>query len=188
MSDHAEHVGIVGCGSAKIDEPAPAKNLYSSTYFALKREYVETFCDRWLILSAEHGLIRPTRETAPYETTVTDDDFDREAFVYELALDLEFIPGALCEGDELTVLAGREYADLLREAIRYQRRLSTDAGTPLEDVVTVEYLFQDLACAGIGEQMGMLRKAIDTEIRRPGDGYGGQTDLSRFAGRTSVDA
>ena len=73
---------LIGCGDAKTDEPAEARDLYTSSYFAVKRRYAEAAvqwartADRranaWAVLSAEHGILPARIETAPYDTTIDD--------------------------------------------------------------------------------------------------------------------
>jgi hypothetical protein len=60
-------IGVIACGKAKLDHPAPARELYTGNLFRAAREYVETRCDEWFILSAKHGLVLPDDVLAPYE-------------------------------------------------------------------------------------------------------------------------
>ncbi|MDS0284693.1 DUF6884 domain-containing protein [Haloarcula onubensis] len=69
-----ETFAIVSCGSKKADEEVPAADLYTSTHFQYKRRWAELYCDNWLILSAEHGLINPKKRLEPYDTSVRDLD------------------------------------------------------------------------------------------------------------------
>jgi len=61
---------LVSCVSAKLDRPAPARDLYVSPLFRKARAYVEAQRTPWFILSAEHGLLHPDTVTAPYERTL----------------------------------------------------------------------------------------------------------------------
>lgn len=63
---------VVGCGSKKAEKPKKAKNLYTSTYFELKKEYAEQSSYDWKILSAKHGLINPEKKIEPYDTKIED--------------------------------------------------------------------------------------------------------------------
>lgn len=66
-------VVLVGCVKGKLDRPAPAQDLYTSTLFRLRRRYAEGHAsDRWAILSALHGLVMPTEELAPYNWRLSD--------------------------------------------------------------------------------------------------------------------
>jgi len=73
---------LVGCGAAKAPETVEGRELYTSSYFAVKRQYAEAAvqwagtADRrantWGILSAEHAVLMPRMEVAPYDTTIDD--------------------------------------------------------------------------------------------------------------------
>ena len=64
-------VGLVGCVKQKAARALAAEDLYTSPLFRGRRAYVRTSCDRWLILSAKHGLVHPTEIIAPYDETLT---------------------------------------------------------------------------------------------------------------------
>jgi hypothetical protein len=64
-------IGLVSCAKAKLGHAAPARELYSpSASFRGARCHVERTCDRWFILSAKHGLVRPEQVLEPYEQTL----------------------------------------------------------------------------------------------------------------------
>lgn len=71
---------LVGCGSAKkdVDHEVPAEELYTSTYFDLKKQYAKLRSSPredapgWSILSAEHDRLYPGLEVEPYDTTIED--------------------------------------------------------------------------------------------------------------------
>src|SRR3546814_861850 len=52
-------VFLVACVAAKLDRPAPARDLYASPWFQKARAYVERQGGAWFILSAKHGLTAP---------------------------------------------------------------------------------------------------------------------------------
>lgn len=60
-------IALVGCGKSKADSARPAKDLYRSGYFSLKRDLAD-HADQWYILSAEHGLLHPETVIEPYDT------------------------------------------------------------------------------------------------------------------------
>jgi hypothetical protein len=72
---------VVGCGQAKAQSPAAARDLYVGSLFRAARRAAEADGRRWLILSAAHGLIDPGMVLAPYERRLrtTDADLDRLA-------------------------------------------------------------------------------------------------------------
>jgi hypothetical protein len=65
-------VGLVGCVKSKQSQAAPARELYVSPLFRGRRAWVERTCDRWVILSAKHGLVEPDRVLAPYDEILMD--------------------------------------------------------------------------------------------------------------------
>ncbi|MBA2533353.1 MAG: hypothetical protein H0V23_14865 [Nocardioidaceae bacterium] len=58
---------LVACVKQKLSVPSAAKNLYISTLFRKGRAYAERASVPWFILSAEHGLVDPDDELAPYD-------------------------------------------------------------------------------------------------------------------------
>src|SRR5699024_9558468 len=60
-------VVLVGCVKSKRASGAPAKDLYTSGYFAKMRAYAESTGKPWFILSAEHGLVAPDQWLEPYD-------------------------------------------------------------------------------------------------------------------------
>jgi hypothetical protein len=60
-------IGLVSCSRLKADRPLPARELYLSPLFRAASAYAERRygSDRWLILSARHRLLHPTRCWAP---------------------------------------------------------------------------------------------------------------------------
>src|SRR3546814_11920244 len=63
-------VFLVACVAAKLDRPAPARDLYASPWFQKARAYVERQGGAWFILSAKHGLIAPETVITPYYETL----------------------------------------------------------------------------------------------------------------------
>lgn len=120
-----DQFALVACGSAKQDEPAPAKDLYSSTYFRKKRQYATQHCSDWRILSAKHGLVHPDTVLEPYDASLSprhdsyigDDEVRHwcqqvQASLTALATELPN-PAAV----ELIVLAGEAYIDPIEPAL-----------------------------------------------------------------------
>lgn len=62
---------LVSCSKMKLDHPAPARDLYSSTAFRLKRALAEHRDGAWVILSAKHGVLNPEQVVEPYDLTLT---------------------------------------------------------------------------------------------------------------------
>lgn len=64
-------IGLVGCTKSKLPHRSKAEELYSpSAMFRGRRAYVQRSCDRWFILSAEHGVLSPSDELEPYDVTL----------------------------------------------------------------------------------------------------------------------
>ncbi len=81
------HAAAVGPGEPMSDLPGAdtgpawrAEDLYTSTYFAAKRDFAETVtawasdygAGPWAILSAEHGVVPHWRKLKPYDTSIDD--------------------------------------------------------------------------------------------------------------------
>jgi hypothetical protein len=100
---------LVGCGSTKQDGCHAIRDLYSSNYFGLKRDWTDRFADVWWVLSGKFGLVAPDRVVRDYNVEVPGDVClpEWQARVEEQAR--ARIP--LEEGDTLWVLAGKGYLD-----------------------------------------------------------------------------
>jgi hypothetical protein len=144
---------IIECGKDKHDGPLPAKDLYKSTYFELKRDWAEEFTDHYWILSAEFGLIPASQEIPEYDTTVDDvDTAEWLSMVFEQIQD----SGDLLDHDaELWVLVsqGKQTANAPNLTHPTLREFLEDAK------FDVKWPFDETA--GIGYQMGWLRTSID---------------------------
>lgn len=82
-------VVFVGCGKAKLDRKAKAKDLYTSTLFKKCRAYAERVGDEWAILSAKHWLVMPDTVIEPYDLCL--EDFDRgqlQGWIYGVQHDI----------------------------------------------------------------------------------------------------
>jgi hypothetical protein len=104
-------VFLVACVAAKLDQPAQARDLYTSAWFTKARAYVERQGGDWFILSAKYGLVRPTDTLDPYDATlITMSAAARRQWgarvLDELAANVE-------HATPLIVLAGRAYRDPL---------------------------------------------------------------------------
>lgn len=107
----SRRIGLVGCVKQKAADPRPAKDLYLSPLFSGRRSLVERTCDQWWILSAEHGLVHPDKELAPYDVTLKamGRSVRREWSARVLAaIDERVRPAA---GDIFEIHAGAEYRD-----------------------------------------------------------------------------
>lgn len=144
MTDRRPRISLVGCGSAKRDDPSPARDLYTSGYFSKKREYAEELADRWYVLSAEHGILLPDSTIDPYDTSI--DDLDQEELESWSSTVIETI--SLLEDDaiEIDLLAGRGYIEPIRDGLD---DLGHDVNEPFAET------------SGIGEQLALLGNRIE---------------------------
>jgi predicted glycosyl hydrolase (DUF1957 family) len=128
-------IALVACCGQKLDRAAPAGELYTSPLFRKAASYARTF-DRWYILSAKHGLLRPDVVVEPYDCTLLGmRKVDRLAWgrrVFD-QMTTEGIAGV-----EFVALAGAKYTEPLV-------RVGLPVKTPLKGL-------------GIGQQLAWLTK------------------------------
>lgn len=163
-------IALVGCGASKKKGVHKAKNLYTSTYFQLKKEYAEKVCDSWFILSAEHGIISPEKEIECYDSTVSEMS---EAEIQEWARDVadsihsytDELGTDAYEADvhSLVWLAGEDYVKPVEQLV-------------MDDIVEPFVPRSSLpfrSTSGIGDQMGWLKKKIkEAETERKNSSLG----------------
>jgi hypothetical protein len=110
---------LVSCVSRKAASPAPAEVLYTSEWFLKARAFVLGHLrpgDQWFILSAEHGLVDPKHELAPYDTTLNRmSKAERDVWSRRV---LEELRPKLCPGDDIILLAGSRYRADIVPALR----------------------------------------------------------------------
>lgn len=108
---------IVSCGKVKRSRPAPAADLYIGPLFKDARRHATERRIPWLIFSALHGLVEPTRILDPYDMSmisrITGDQADRAAYMAQLR---DQLAAALAQhrADQVELHAGADYADALR--------------------------------------------------------------------------
>jgi len=145
---------LVGCGSAKQDTPVPARELYTSTYFALKRQYAVEHADSWRILSAKHGLVAPDEPIGPYDASLSkrSDSYIGDNAVAtwgeRVRASLETHLSELDPTPTVVVLAGEDYARPLDPLLEQSR-------------FDVEWPFRQDDLEGIGDQMHWLSEQTD---------------------------
>jgi hypothetical protein len=109
---------------------APAADLYTSPLFLGRRRFVERSCDRWFILSALHGLLRPDEVIEPYDVSLVSARApERRAWARQVLKALDAELGDLA-GTTFEVHAGAAYRDFgLVEGLR---RRSAEVVVPAE--------------------------------------------------------
>ena len=148
-------IALVGCGASKkeTDEPIPAKDLYNSSYFSLKREYSEATCDSWKILSAKHGPLDPDEEVEPYDASLDPSsdsyigDYAAGKWAVRTSRSISTMLSFWNPYSSVVLLAGQDYLKHINDDVFRQVR-------------AVERPFEDTD--GIMEQMQLLRTEIDT--------------------------
>ena len=109
-------VALVSCVKAKLQKPAPARDLYTSQLFQGLRAYATAHTDRWYILSAEHGLLQPDEIVAPYERTLNRMPVrDRLRWASRVQSQLQ---ATLPRAATVVILAGKPYREHLTPFLR----------------------------------------------------------------------
>lgn len=103
---------VVGCGASKLPHPSEARTLYTGPVFKAARTLAER-SGNWMILSAEHGLIRPEVVIDPYDRRV---DLTDTKQIEWLASTIRRVIFTLTIR-QITVLAGADYATVVRMAV-----------------------------------------------------------------------
>lgn len=121
-------VALVGCGKAKLDRAAPARELYTGSLFRAAARWADRHADRWYVLSAKHGVVDPDNVLDPYNYSMMDlaqsDRSGRIAHPGPLNLwatrcraalfsTREREAARLSPGDHVVLLAGAAYTDVL---------------------------------------------------------------------------
>jgi len=133
---------LVGCVKTKGAEPARAQDLYISDLFLKRRRYAEGAGVPWYILSAEHGLLRPTTLIEPYDVELKSQPAPyRHAWGAWVVVRLERQLGPLA-GRVFEIHAGEAYVEALREPLR---AAGASLARPLEGLAQGEQLAWYLA-------------------------------------------
>ena len=102
---------LVACCAGKLAWPAPAQDIYISPLFKKSRAFAERYGDRWLVLSAKYGIVRPGDTIAPYNETLNGKSAEyRKAWADNTSKQLF---AELSGGSGLIVLAGKAYRQYL---------------------------------------------------------------------------
>jgi hypothetical protein len=98
---------LVGCGKKKLSQATFAKDIYTSYYFCLKRQYAEKFADSWFIISAKHHLLSPNQIIEPYDKTLTNAGVKAQRDW--AAIVAEQLGQVANPKDTIIILAGKDY-------------------------------------------------------------------------------
>lgn len=145
MSESDRNVyAIIQEGEEQVQKPSEAAYLFSDEGFSARRAFAELFTDRYWIATAEYSLTLPGSVVEPYETSIselednsppeiTPGSWSRKAW---LILHGESAKWLNC--DELVVLAGEPYVELLGDALDNARDVGfgdpPEVSTPFVDM------------------------------------------------------
>lgn len=108
-----ETIALVSCVKQKRGRSSPACDLYTSPLFVKMRAVAERFADRWFILSAKYGLLRPDVVVDSYEQTLNDAlAAERKAWAERVFEEMNEA-GIVRSGASFIWLAGARYKDSL---------------------------------------------------------------------------
>jgi cytoplasmic iron level regulating protein YaaA (DUF328/UPF0246 family) len=112
----SERIACVSCTKAKRAVPSAARDLYVSPLFRGLRAYAESHADRWYILSAKYGVLRPEQVVEPYERTLNKmSKVERLSWWHDVKRELiEIVP----EGSDVVLLAGSRYRENIEPFLR----------------------------------------------------------------------
>ncbi len=118
---------LLSCVRQKQPVPAPAKDLYTSSWFRKARCYVENTGQPWFVLSAKYGLVHPDEVIAPYDCTLNAMPVaERRRWASRVLKQLEpHLDGVKC----VVFLAGKRYREFLELPLRHQ---GLDVRVPME--------------------------------------------------------
>lgn len=138
---------VIGCGKAKLDRKVPARELYTGSLFVAARRYAEAKGGPWAVLSAEHGLVLPTEELAPYERKLRLKGGLLRHWAMRAATRCVHILSETNGESVVEVLAGHPYAWPFRNELHWMGVKSTE---PLEGLglgLRLQWLSRELATA-----------------------------------------
>jgi hypothetical protein len=126
---------LVSCVKSKLSHAAPARALYTSTWFRKVRDIVEASGARWFILSSRYGLVAPDVEIAPYDYTLkTLGVTDRRAWATDV---LDKLLPEMAGVKRAVMFAGHRYREFLIEPLE-RRGIKVDV--PMETLTRGEQL------------------------------------------------
>lgn len=120
--------------------------MYTGALFVAAKNYAESECSDWFIISAKHGLLRPDTVIGPYEARLPRRGDEREGWGIIVASKLlerinKKYPGKSDHWElpsyRVVLLAGEEYADPIR---RHLDRLRVPHESPLKGMQIGERL------------------------------------------------
>lgn len=151
-----KQVVAVGCSQSKksIVRPLPAADRYKGGYWTVKRRYGEQVGCSWRIISAEYGVLDPTKPILDYDTEPED--------LRDVQSDSEQV---LYSGERIKTLLDewvREVGENLRSWVQSEQASTSD---PVRlHIVLGDRYFQPLADGGVIE---LLRELPSVDVFCP---------------------
>ncbi|PEE33157.1 DUF6884 domain-containing protein [Bacillus cereus] len=138
---------IIPCGKKKIWDkhsdygPMEAKDVYISPFGKACQAYATMFFENWVILSAEHGFLRPSDIVLENYDLAFDSKSDEVISIEQLQK--QMVDKSLLQFDEIVLLAGKKHKKVVTKL--YPEEMIT---YPLE------------GCKGIGYMLQRLKEAV----------------------------
>jgi len=154
-------VVVIPCGGKKLDEAAPAGELYVGSYHRAARRAADALGGRVLILSALHGLVDLDTVLEPYDLRMGQPGSVAPERLAEQAVAL-----GVADSLNVAVLAGKAYADAASSVWPHAVR-------PLDGT------------RGMGEQLARLA-AIAAEAPSPSQKAIGQAQIGAWLDRHDI--
>ncbi len=134
---------LISCVGQKLTEPAPARDLYTSSWFIKARSFADRTGHLWFVLSAKYGLVHRDEVIAPYDLTLNKMPVaNRRQWADAVLGQLE---PHLDSAGSITFLAGRRYREFLEPKLT---RRGLAVAVPMEGL-------------RIGEQLAWLTRQHD---------------------------
>jgi len=169
-------VGLISCVSMKQNREANASDLYISPLFKSSKDYALARLDKFYILSAKHGLLKPTDKIGPYDMTLNNmTKSDRKDWADKVFMSLTKV---VSKDDEIVFLAGENYREFLEEKIV---KWGNKTACPLYKMSIGEQLQWYSFYSEHKDRIIDLDKFY-TLIKRLGDGLGGGIKLKDATG------
>jgi len=150
-SDRTRVAVLVGCGKAKSDEAAPARDLYTSPLFRKSVELGELLGDAVFVVSAAKGLVELDTPITPYEVNLRAFDREmREEWAVYVLKDLSLHAIGSSPSLRVVLLMGATYADPLLAEIAKASKRSTAWAPPVDIMRGLQ----------IGDRLAFLNRAI----------------------------
>lgn len=151
-------IGLVGCSGPKLEEPAPAQQLYTSQLFRSALAVAERRHDVVYVISAKHELVALDQVVAPYDLTMGEVAKEWRA-VWGVRV-WGSIQSRHREGDlQIYIYAGKDYARPIRRAAMHRATFH-----------------EPLAKMQIGQRLSWLREQLrllrESEIECHGNSTG----------------